>query len=63
MKKKLSLGSAIVIALLLILYFVIPGPEPVELPVISLEQVPVYSGEPFVVLENNVPQFSEKDNR
>ena len=61
MKKKLSLGSAIVIALLLILYFVIPGPEPVELPVISLEQVPVYSGEPFVVLENNVPQFSEND--
>lgn len=61
MKKKLSLGSAIVIALLLILYFVIPSPEPEVVAGVSLEQLPAYSGEPFVILENNVPQFSESD--
>ena len=56
MKKKLSLCSAILIALLLILYFVIPGPETTEIPSISLEQVPVYSGEPYVILNGNQPQ-------
>ena len=55
MKKKLSLGSAIVIALLLILYFLIPSPETVEVPTISLDQVPAYSGEPYVILNNNQP--------
>ena len=61
MKKKLSLGSVIVITLLLILYFVIPSPEPEVVAGVSLEQLPAYSGEPFVILENNVPQFSESD--
>lgn len=61
MKKKLSLGSVIVIALLLILYFVIPSPEPEVVAGVSLEQIPAYSGEPFVILENNVPKFTEED--
>lgn len=61
MKKKLSLGSVIVIALLLILYFVIPSPEAEVVAGVSLEQIPAYSGEPFVILENNVPKFTEED--
>lgn len=61
MKKKLSLGSVVVILLLLVIYFVIPGPEQETIPTISLDQVPAYSGEPYVVLENNVPKFSESD--
>ena len=59
MKKKLSLGSAIVIALLLILYFIIPGPETVVVPTISLDQVPDYSGEPYVILNNDQPMDME----
>ena len=51
----------IVIALLLILYFVIPSPEPEVVAGVSLEQIPAYSGEPFVILENNVPKFTEED--
>ena len=61
MKKKLSIGSVIVIILLLVLYFVIPNPEPEVVAGVSLEQLPAYSGDPFVVLENNTPQFSERD--
>ena len=58
-KKKLTLGSAVVIILLLVIYFVIPGPE--SAPAISLEEVPAYSGEPFVVLNENIPNFTEKE--
>jgi len=61
MKKKMTLGSAVVIALLLILYFVLPAPEPEVLPSISLSEVSAYSGEPFAVLGGNVPQFTEAD--
>ena len=56
-KKKLTLGSAIVIVLLLAAYFLLPGPEPV--PVASLDAVPPYAGEPFVILNNNIPLFDE----
>ena len=56
-KKKLTLGSAIVIVLLLVLYFVLPSPEPA--PASSLESIPAYAGEPFVVLNNNQPAFTE----
>ena len=61
MKKKMSIGSAILIVLLLALYFVLPGPEQEVVASVSLEQLPAYSGEPFVVLEDNVPKFSEED--
>ena len=61
MKKKMSIGSAILIVLLLVLYFVLPGPEQEVVAGVSLEQLPAYSGEPFVVLEDNVPKFSEED--
>ena len=61
MKKKLSLGSVVLIVIALILYFVIPGPEKAHVPAISLDQIPAYAGEPYVILENNTPQFSEKD--
>lgn len=60
-KKKLTLGSAVVILLLLVIYFVIPSPEPETVPAISLAEVPEYSGEPFVVLSDNAPQFTEED--
>ncbi len=59
MKKKLTLGSVVVIILLLAIYFLIPGPEPA--PTISLEQVPEYSGEPFAILNDNVPMFTQED--
>lgn len=61
MKKKLSLGSVVVILLLLVLYFVLPAPEPEVLPEVSVAEIPAYSGEAFVILENNVPAFQEKD--
>ena len=61
MKKKLSLGSVVLIVIALVLYFVIPGPEKAHVPAISLDQIPAYAGEPYVILENNTPQFSEKD--
>ena len=61
MKKKLSLGSVIVILLLLVLYFILPAPEPEVMPEVSVDQIPAYSGEPFVILANNVPAFQEKD--
>ena len=32
-----------------------------ETPWISLDTIPSFSGEPYIVLENNVPKFSEKD--
>ena len=57
--KKLTLGSVVVIILLLAAYFLIPGPEPT--PSVSLDEVPAYSGEPFVVLNENMPNFTEKD--
>ena len=60
-KKQLTLGSVVVILLLLVIYFLLPSPEIPEVPAISLEQVPAFSGEPFVVLGGNIPQFTEND--
>jgi len=60
-KKKITLGSAIVIVLLLVIYFVIPKPEPEVIPSISLVEVPAYTGESFVVLGDSIPQFKEED--
>lgn len=60
-KKKLTLGSVVVILLLLAVYFIMPPREEAQIPAISLEQVPVFSGEPFVVLGGNAPQFTEED--
>ena len=60
MKKKLSLGSIILIVLLLgIYFFLMPQPEPA--PVISLQSIPPYAGEPYVILNDNKPQFSKDD--
>ena len=60
MKKKLTLGSALLLILLLAVYFfLLPQPEPV--PVVTLDSIPAYSGEPFVVLADNQPQFSQDD--
>ena len=61
-KKKLTLGSAVVILLLLVIYLLLPSPEEPQVPTISLEQVPAYSGDPFVVLGDNIPQFTESDH-
>ena len=61
-KKKLTLGSAVVIVLLLVLYFILPAPKTEQASGFSLATVPAYSGEPFVVLNNNVPQFTDKDH-
>lgn len=60
-KKQLTLGSVVVILLLLVIYFLLPSPEIPEIPTISLDQVPAFSGEPFVVLGGNIPQFTEND--
>ena len=62
MKKKLTLGSVVVIIALLVLYFVLPGPEPAQVPgAISLDEIPSFSGEPFVIVNENVPAFTEED--
>ena len=60
-KKTLTLGSVIMIVLLLVIYFMLPSPAETPVSVVSLEAVPAYSGEPFVVLDGNVPQFTESD--
>ena len=57
MKKKLTLGSAVILVLLLVLYFVLPGPEPIS--AVSLKNIPAYSGEPYVILNNNQPLFTD----
>ena len=58
MKKKLTFGSALLIVVLLAAYFLLlPQPEPI--PTVTLEAIPAYSGEPFVVLNDNVPQFDQ----
>ena len=61
MKNKLTPGALILIALLLVLYFVLPSQEPAALPENTLPQIPAYSGEPFAVLEDNMPRFSLED--
>ena len=60
MKKKLTLGGVLLLLLLaVVLYLILPEPEPI--PTISLDQVPEYSGEPFSVLNGNIPLFTEED--
>lgn len=59
MKTKLTLGSAVVIVLLVVLYLILPAPE--TAPAVSLESIPAFSGEPYIILNNNVPQFTEKE--
>ena len=60
-KKKLTLGSVITIVLLLVIYFMLPVPEETPVSIVSLEDIPEYSAEPFVILEGNVPKFTESD--
>lgn len=59
MKKKLSIASAALLLLLALVRFLFFPPEPV--PVISLDQIPDYSGAPYVQINGNVPQFEEDD--
>ena len=60
MKKKLSIGTlALLLLLALLLYFMMPEPEPPA--TVSLEEVPAYSGEPFAVLNGNMPLFTQED--
>ena len=60
MKKKLRVGAlAVLVLLALILYFILPEPEPA--PSVSLEQVPAYSGEPYVILNENIPLFTQEE--
>ena len=60
MKKKLSFGAIAVLLLLsLILYFILPAPEPV--PAVSLDQVAAYAGEPYAILNGNVPLFTQEE--
>ena len=61
-KKKLTLGSAVVILLLLAAYFfLVPGQEQTIAPSFSLDTVPAYAGEPFVILNDNIPLFEASD--
>ena len=58
MKKKLTFGSVALVVILLVAYFfALPQPEPV--PTVTLDAVPAYAGEPFVVLNDNIPQFAQ----
>ena len=60
MKKKLRVGAlAVLVLLALILYFILPELEPA--PSVSLEQVPAYSGEPYVILNENIPLFTQEE--
>lgn len=59
---KKTLGSAVVIAILLIIYIVIPSPKPETVPAVSLAEISEYSGEPFVILNDNVPLFTREDH-
>ena len=61
MKNKLTPGALILIVLLLVLYFVLPSPEPQAAPENQTLQIPAYSGEPFAVLEDNMPRFTTED--
>ena len=58
-KKKLTWGSVILLILLIVAYLLIPDPEPA--PSVALDQIPTYAGEPFVVVNDNIPNFSQKD--
>ena len=57
-KKKLTLGSLVVILILLGIYFFLI-PEPAPVPTVSLDTIPDYSGEPYVILNNNEPLFTD----
>ena len=60
MKKKLTFGSALLIVILVAAYFLLlPQPEPI--PTVTLEAIPAYAGEPFVVLNDNAPQFDQNN--
>ena len=62
MKKKLSFGAvAVLILLAVIRFFLFPASETATIQTISLDQVPEYAGEPYVVLNGNLPQFTEDD--
>lgn len=56
-KALISIVSTVLALLLLAAYYLLPGPEPA--PGITLDQVPEYAGEAFVILENNIPRFHE----
>lgn len=60
MKKKLSIGAiAVLLLMALIFHFILPAPEPA--PTVSLEEVPAYSGEPYAILNGNVPLFTQEE--
>ena len=59
MKKKLSIGSIVLLLLLALIRFLFFSPEPI--PTISLDQIPAYSGSPYVQINGNIPQFNEDD--
>ena len=59
MKKKLSIGSIVLLLLLVLIRFLFFSPEPV--PAISLDQIPAYSGAPYVEINGNIPAFTEDD--
>ena len=37
------------------------GPEIARAPEISMEEIPAYAGEPYVVIHDNVPGFTQED--
>lgn len=55
------LGFAIGLAVLLIIgaSLLLPGQD--SKPVIAIDDLPAFSGQPFVVINNNMPQFSKED--
>ena len=59
MKKLLSLP--LLLGLLSALLLSACGPEAVQSPALSLEDIPAFSGEPYVVLQDNQPGFTEDE--
>lgn len=59
MKKLLSLP--LLLGLLSALLLSACGPEAVQSPALSLEDIPAFSGEPYVVLQDNQPRFTEDE--
>ena len=61
MKKKKITISSVIVALLLFTAYWIAASRQTEIPTVSLDSIPAYTTEAFVVLEDNRPRFTEQD--
>lgn len=61
MKKKKITISSVIVALLLFAAYWIAASRQTEIPTVSLDSIPAYTTEAFVVLEDNRPRFTQDD--